>query len=109
MKILTLTVLGSLLLIQNSASAQIATETTANKIKNDAMVDTSVHTAKPVKGENSFTEKQASRRFIKAGYRRISGLAKNDSGVWEGKATKHGKSVNIMLDYKGNVSSTIAN
>jgi hypothetical protein len=55
------------------------------------------------KGRNSFTEAQARGRIAKAGYTDVSKLVKNPNGVWQGSATKDGKSVLLGLDYKGNV------
>jgi len=73
---------------------------------NPAVKDSSVHhVAAPVKGRNSFTEDQAKGRIAKAGYTGLTELKKNDDGVWQGMATKGGKSVMVMLDYKGNVTS----
>jgi putative membrane protein len=33
----------------------------------------------------------------------VSGLRKDDQGVWRGTATKDGRSVNVSLDFQGNV------
>jgi hypothetical protein len=33
----------------------------------------------------------------------VSGLAKDDNGVWRGKAMKNGQQVDVSLDYQGNV------
>jgi hypothetical protein len=33
----------------------------------------------------------------------VSELKKDDDGVWRGKAMKDGKSVDVSLDYQGNV------
>jgi putative membrane protein len=33
----------------------------------------------------------------------VSGLQKDDSGVWRGKAKKDGKEVDVALDFQGNV------
>ena len=57
----------------------------------------------PVAGANSFTEGQAKSRIEAGGYSNISELKKDDSGVWRGKAMKDGKSVNVSLDFQGNV------
>ena len=57
----------------------------------------------PVKGRNSFTEGEAKSRIEKAGFANISGLKKDDDGVWRGKAMKDGRSVDVSLDYQGNV------
>ncbi|MBB4153989.1 putative membrane protein [Sphingomonas jinjuensis] len=60
--------------------------------------------AAPAKGANSFTEDQARGRFTKAGYTVASKLTKQD-GLWQGAATKGGKRMTVMLDYKGNITT----
>ena len=57
----------------------------------------------PVAGANSFTEGQAKSRIESGGYTNVSGLKKDDSGVWRGKASKGGKSMDVSLDFQGNV------
>ena len=57
----------------------------------------------PVAGANSFTEGQAKSRIESNGFSNVSDLKKDDSGVWRGKAQKDGKSVNVSLDFQGNV------
>jgi hypothetical protein len=57
----------------------------------------------PAAGANSFTEAQAKSRIEKDGFSAVSNLKKDDSGVWRGKATKSGKSMDVSLDYQGNV------
>jgi len=60
--------------------------------------------AAPAKGANSFTEDQARGRFAKAGYTVASKLTKQN-GLWQGMATKGGKRMTVMLDYKGNITT----
>jgi len=60
--------------------------------------------AAPQPGANSFTEGEAKSRIEKAGYTEVSGLKKDDQGIWRGSASKSGKPVKVSLDYKGNVS-----
>jgi len=62
-------------------------------------------TAAPVAGKNSFTEAQARKRLQKHGYHAVSSLTLDDSQVWRGTATKHGKSVEVAVDYQGNVTA----
>jgi hypothetical protein len=57
----------------------------------------------PLKGANSFTEGQARDRAAAAGFTEISEMKKDDNGIWRGSASREGKSVNIAVDYKGNV------
>lgn len=59
----------------------------------------------PLKGANSFTEGQAKDRAMARGFTDVSGLKKDDSGIWRGTATMDGKSVGVAIDYKGNVVS----
>ena len=62
--------------------------------------------AKP--GASSFTEGQARQHILHSGYSSVSGLAKGADGVWRGAAMKGGATVNVALDFKGNVSEAVA-
>jgi hypothetical protein len=57
----------------------------------------------PAAGANSFTETQAKSRIEGAGYSNVSGLIKDKDGIWKGKAFKGGATVDVGLDYQGNV------
>ena len=57
----------------------------------------------PVAGANSFTEGQAKSRIEDRGFKNVSELKKDDNGVWRGKADQNGKSVNVSVDFQGNV------
>jgi hypothetical protein len=57
----------------------------------------------PVAGANSFTEGQAKSRIEEKGFKNVQDLKKDDAGVWRGKANQNGKSVNISVDFQGNV------
>ena len=57
----------------------------------------------PAVGANSFTEAQAESRIEEAGYSNVSGLVKDKDGIWRGKASKGSATVNVALDYQGNV------
>jgi len=59
----------------------------------------------PVEGANSFTEEQARKRILDAGFTEVTGLQKDGQGVWRGKATKNGKSNDVSLDFQGNVAT----
>ena len=61
--------------------------------------------AAPVAGANSFTEGQAKSRIQEKGFKNVSALKKDDAGVWRGKADQNGKSVNVSVDYQGNVAA----
>jgi hypothetical protein len=45
-------------------------------------------TKAPEAGANSFTEAQAKDRIKKAGFSQVSGLRKDDQGIWRASATK---------------------
>jgi len=57
----------------------------------------------PLEGANSFTENQAKDRAIAAGFSDVSALVKDDKGIWRGTGKSGDKSVNIAVDFKGNV------
>lgn len=57
----------------------------------------------PVQGHNSFTEGEAKSRIEKKGFTHVGKLAKDDGGVWRGRAMMDGRSVAVSLDYQGNV------
>jgi hypothetical protein len=59
----------------------------------------------PAAGANSFTEAQAKSRIEKAGYSDVSGLSKDKDGIWKGKASRGATSVDVGVDYQGNVVS----
>jgi hypothetical protein len=57
----------------------------------------------PAAGANSFTEGQAKSRLEKDGYTEISELTKDGDGLWRGKAKKAGQTVEVAIDYQGNI------
>ena len=59
----------------------------------------------PVAGANSFTEGQAQSRIEGAGFTQVTGLKKDDQGVWRGSAMKDGKQTTVSVDFRGNVVS----
>ena len=60
--------------------------------------------AAPAEGANSFTEGQAKSRLESSGFSNVSGLAKDAQGVWRGKAAKGGQTVDVSVDYQGNIT-----
>lgn len=58
----------------------------------------------PLPGANSFTEGQAKSRLEANGYTNVTGLKKDDNGVWKGMATNAGAQVNVSVDYRGNIT-----
>jgi putative membrane protein len=61
--------------------------------------------AAPVPGANSFTEGQAKSKIESQGYTNVSGLKKDNNGIWTGSATKGGNKVSVRLDFQGNVTT----
>jgi len=57
----------------------------------------------PVAGANSFTESQAKSRIESKGFKGVSHLKKDDTGVWRGEAMQNDKTVNVSVDFQGNV------
>ena len=57
----------------------------------------------PFPGANSFTEAQAADRIGKAGFTAVTGLKKDDQGIWRGTGMQGGTSMSVALDFKGNV------
>jgi len=51
----------------------------------------------PVAGAYGFTKSQAKSRLESSGYNDISGLEKNNSGIWGGQADKNGALVSVQL------------
>jgi len=58
----------------------------------------------PLPGANSFTESQAKSRLEANGYSNVTGLKKDDNGVWKGTATNAGAQVTVSVDYRGNIT-----
>ena len=85
--------------------AALAISTTAAVAQTPAVKSPSANNpAAPVPGANSFTEGQAKSRIEGAGYTDVSGLRKDDNGVWTGSAKKGGQSVTVKVDFQGNVT-----
>jgi hypothetical protein len=69
----------------------------------DVFVAAKVDEGAPLEGANSFTENQAKDRVVAAGMTAPSALTKDDKGIWRGTATEDGESMQVAVDYKGNV------
>ena len=74
--------------------------------RNQAVATTNANAAQPARGANSFTEGEARRRLERNGYKDVTGLQKDNNGVWRGSATKGAGKVKVWLDYKGNVGES---
>jgi hypothetical protein len=58
-------------------------------------------TTAPAVRRNLFTETQARAHLSHLGYTGVSGLTKDENGMWRGSATKDGKSMTVAVDVKG--------
>ena len=64
---------------------------------------TNANPAAPLPGANSFTRKQAKRRLLSFGFSEVGTLAKDDDGIWRGRAVKNGRKQSVAVDYQGNI------
>ena len=88
-----------------AASGALAQNPPANDGPNNKAINSKSgnNPGAPVAGANSFTQGQAQSRIESKGYTNVSGLKKDDKGVWRGTAMRDGKSVDVSLDFEGNV------
>jgi len=88
-----------------AATSALAQNPPANNGPNNKAVNSTTENnpEAPVAGANSFTEGQAKSRIEARGFSNVTELKKDDRGVWRGKAMKDGKSVDVSLDFQGNV------
>ena len=66
---------------------------------------TTTETKAPEAGANSFTEAQAKDRIEGAGFTQVTGLRKDEQGIWRATASKGGAQVNVSVDFRGNVAT----
>lgn len=59
----------------------------------------------PAAGATSFTEGQARDRLAERGYSDPIQLTRAEDGSWRGTATQDGQSINVVVDYQGNVTT----
>jgi hypothetical protein len=60
-------------------------------------------------GGNSLSGDQAKSRIEAKGYSNVSGLQKDNHGIWRGKATmKDRRTVTVILDLQGNIYSELS-
>lgn len=92
-------IIASLIATATSFGAVAQTSTTSPMPAPKADADKNA----PLPGANSFTESQAKSRLEANGYTNVTGLKKDENGVWKGKATNAGAQVNVSVDYRGNI------
>ena len=105
MRAITAAAFTAALLCAGAASAQSAGTTADPRAGENAAVKSPDSAGLPSKGANSFTKKQAADRMAKAGYASVRDLDKDKDGLWRGTAVKDGKTVDVSLDFKGNVNA----
>ena len=96
------TIISLLMLASTSASFAQNAQPPANRDANTPAVNSPnspPNPGAPVAGANSFTEGQARSRIEDKGFKNVSGLKKDDSGVWRAKADHNGKAVNVSVDF----------
>ena len=54
---------------------------------------------------HSLPPDEAKSRIERQGFTRVSALRKDQAGVWRGTAVKDGKSMQVSVDYQGNVNA----
>jgi hypothetical protein len=88
---------------QMTPDGKLDQATFMNACKTDVFMMHKADAGAPLKGANSFTEGQAKDRAAAQGLMSVSDLQKDGDGVWRGSAMQDGKSVQVAIDYKGNV------
>lgn len=86
-----------------AADGTISQAVFTENCKADVYTTAALDEGAPLPGANSFTEGQARDRAIAAGYASVSAMTKDENGIWRGTAMLDGKSMNVAVDYKGNV------
>lgn len=86
------------------SACQPAAETNNPAIATDEAVKERQQSA-PATGATSFTQEQARDHLISKGYTNPTALVKTPSGQWEGQATLNGETVDVSVDYQGNVTT----
>ena len=98
------TLLAATLLLLASVPAGAQSQPAQSGPQNNAVNSSDQNNSnKPVAGRNSFTEGQAKSRIEESGFQNVTGLKKDDNGIWTGQAMKDGKQVGVQLDYQGDV------
>ena len=87
------------------ADGRISQAAFMDACRSDVFAPRKADAGAPLKGANSFTEGQAKDRALAHGVANVSGLKKDDDGIWRGTGMQDGKQVQIAVDYKGNVVS----
>ena len=107
MKAFALAVTVASLVIGSISFAQIVDrsdrDVAASGDSNQAIATPGANAPAPIPGANSFMEGQARSLLEAKGYSIMSGLTKDDDGIWRGNGQKDGSIRSVWVDYKGNV------
>lgn len=98
-----LAILAAASLLATGAIAQQAPANPDAKTPAVSSPNSAPNPGAPAAGANSFTEGQAKSRIEDKGFTNVSALRKDDAGVWRGTAMQGGKTVNVSVDFQGNV------
>jgi hypothetical protein len=88
-----------------SAPPTAPSATTPSRDTTGSTTRAAVNGAPLENGANSFTEAQAMARLEEAGITGVTGLAKDDNGIWRGRGSWQGRAVAVGLDFRGNISA----
>ncbi len=102
-KITALALLGAVSFLPGATSAQ-----TQGSAPPAVRTDEGPTAGTPQPGANSFTEGQVRARLEEAGFRDVTGLQKDDQGIWRGRAMRNGQQAGVALDFQGNIFSGTA-
>jgi hypothetical protein len=103
MKSILISLAGALTILSLAASAQSGS---SDQSKPAVKIGKDNPTGLPVEGKSSFTSNQAKARMEARGYNILSNPIEDGKGIWYAEGMKNGsqgKSVQVMLDYQGNV------
>jgi hypothetical protein len=71
--------------------------------KADVLKTAGIDAGAPLGGANNYTETQSKDRVVANGIGMPAAMTKYENVIWRGTAIKDGKSVNVAVDYKGNL------
>ncbi|RXG88033.1 MULTISPECIES: hypothetical protein [Bradyrhizobium] len=100
-----LTLLAATLLLLASAPARAQSQPLAKRAGKQAVNSSDQNNSNaPFAGRNSLADGQAKSRIEGAGYSNVSGLQRDNEGVWRGKADKAGTKTDVSVDFQGNAN-----
>ena len=105
MKTIAVLLSGAFILFSGAAGAQTATAGAEQAPTKPAVkIGKDNPAPKPIAGKSSFTSAQAKTRMEGRGYDIVSNPIEDEKGIWYAEGKKSGgQTVQVMLDYQGNV------